>query len=110
MIALLKILTGGTLIWLSTEVGKRSGPLAGLILSLPLTSMIALSWLWFETRNPEKVASMTIETFWFILPSLVLFLLLPILMRKGVIFPWAMALSVIATLLSYWLFFRIRSE
>lgn len=109
MIALLKIFTSGVLIWLSSEIGKRSGTLGGLLLSLPLTSIIALSWLWGETKNPEKVASMTIETFWFILPSLVLFLSLPLLLRKGVGFPWSMTLSVVATLISYALFFRIRS-
>jgi hypothetical protein len=108
MIVVIKFLLSGALLAVASELGKRSGKLGGLILSLPLTSILALTWLWWETRDGEKVAEMTTETFWFILPSLPLFFLLPPLLRRGVPFPWAMALCVIFTLGTYALFYRVR--
>ncbi len=106
---LIKLILSSLIIVGVTEVGKRSGKLGGLLLSLPLTSILALTWSWFETRDVEKTAQMTTETLWFIVPSLVLFLALPLLIRRGVGFPLAMTLSVIATLGSYALFFKLRA-
>jgi hypothetical protein len=103
-----KILLSSLMIVGVTELGKRSGKAGGLLLSLPLTSILALTWFWWESRDTEKTAQMTLETLWFILPSLVLFLALPVMLRRGMGFPWAMTLSVIATLGSYVLFFRLR--
>ncbi len=103
-----KILLSSLMIVGVTELGKRSGKAGGLLLSLPLTSILALTWFWWESRDTEKTAQMTLETLWFILPSLVLFLALPVMLRRGMGFPRAMTLSVIATLGSYVLFFRLR--
>jgi hypothetical protein len=106
---LIKLILSSLIIVGATEAGKRSGKLGGLLLSLPLTSILALSWSWWETRDAEKTAQMTTETLWFIVPSLVLFLALPVLIRRGMGFPWAMTLSVIFTLGSYVLFFKLRA-
>jgi hypothetical protein len=103
----IKLLISGLLIALATESAKRSGKVGGLILSLPLTSILALCWIWWESREPEKVARMTLDTLWFILPSLVLFVTLPLLLRKGIPFGWAMTLSVACTMGSYALFFKL---
>jgi hypothetical protein len=105
---LIKLFLSSLIIVGVTEVSKRSGKLGGLLLSLPLTSIVALSWTWWENRDAEKTAQITTETLWFILPSLVLFLSLPVLIRRGLGFPWAMTLSVILTLGSYVLFFKLK--
>ncbi len=105
---LIKLFLSSLIIVGVTEVSKRSGKLGGLLLSLPLTSIVALSWTWWESRDAEKTAQITTETLWFILPSLVLFLSLPVLIRRGLGFPWAMTLSVILTLGSYVLFFKLK--
>jgi hypothetical protein len=105
---LIKLLLSSLMIVTVTEVGKRSGKVGALLLSLPLTSILALSWFWWESRDAEKTAQMTTETLWFIIPSLVLFFTLPALIRKGVDFPWAMTLSVMMTLGSYVLFFKLK--
>ncbi len=105
---LIKLILSSLIIVGVTELGKRSGKAGGLLLSLPLTSILALSWSWWESRDAEKTAQLTTETLWFILPSLVLFLALPAMIRRGLGFPWAMTLSVILTMGSYVLFFRLR--
>ena len=105
---LIKLILSSLIIVGVTELGKRSGKAGALLLSLPLTSILALSWSWWESRDAEKTAQLTTETLWFILPSLVLFLALPTMIRRGLGFPLAMTLSVILTLGSYVLFFRLR--
>ena len=108
MMMVIKFLLSGALLATASELGKRSGKLGGLILSLPLTSILALTWLWWETRDAEKVAGMATETLWFLLPSLPLFFLLPPLLRKGMSFPVAMTLCITVTMGSYALFYRVR--
>ncbi len=110
MVAIVKILMSGVLIWLVTEFGKKSGKLGGLILSLPVTSIIALTWLWFETKDSAKVASVSKETLVFILPSLVFFVLLWLLLERGVNFYVTLASSIVVTALSYALFFNLRGD
>jgi len=109
MMEFLKIALGGLLIWGSSELGKRSGALGALVVSLPLTSIFSIGFLWFQTRDSGKVASLTEETFWFILASFPLFLLLPLLLKKGVTFPLAFPSSILVTALCYFFLFRIRS-
>jgi hypothetical protein len=76
-----------------------------LLASLPLTSLLAMLWLWRDSGDADKVADLASGAFWFILPSLPLFLALPLLLRSGVGFWPAMGVSVLGTLALYALFF-----
>lgn len=107
--AIIKILISGIVIWIVSEVGKRSGTLGGLILSLPVTSIIALTWLWFETKDSNQVATLSLETVIFILPSFVFFILLWQLLSKGVGFYISFGAAITATLVAYSLFFKYRA-
>lgn len=77
-----------------SEVAKRSTLLAALLASLPLVSLLAMSWLYVETRSAEKVAELATGILWMIVPSLALFVLLPLLLRRGVGFYLSMGISV----------------
>lgn len=107
---ILKIAISGIIIWIASELGKKSGKLGGLILSLPLTTLLALLWLWFETKDAEKVSSMTKETLIFVLPSFVFFISLPWLLEKQMGFYFSFAVSTFLTILAYFIFFRLRGE
>lgn len=107
MLALLKILISAVLIWGVTEVGQRSGKLGGLLLSLPLTSMIALTWLWVETRDPAKVASVSSETLLFVLPSMVFFVALSFVLQRTSSYWMAFGVATIVTLGAYAAFFKL---
>jgi hypothetical protein len=72
------------------EVGKRSPFLGALLVSLPVTSLLALSFLYVETKDVVKVSALSTGIFWLVLPSLVFFLLLPFLLRSG----WSFWLSL----------------
>ncbi len=89
------------------EIARRYPGWGGLVASLPLTSLMAMIWLWRDSRDSERVAELATGAFWFILPSLPLFLILPALLRSGMAFWLAMTLSVAATLLLYACWFWI---
>ena len=89
------------IIVLVTEVAKRSGYVGGLIKSLPLISMISFIWLYFETKDTAKVASLSASTFWFVIPTLPAFLLFSYLLRQDYGFWPALGLACICMLGCY---------
>lgn len=84
-----------------SEIAKRSSLLGGLLASLPLTSLLAFVWLWQDTRDAQKVAALSNSILWLVLPSLVLFLVLPVLLKRGVHFYPALGTAVAAMLVAY---------
>ena len=81
---LLKAAISGVIIAVVSEVARRAPALGALIVSLPLMSLLAILWLWRDTRDPLRIAAHAQATFWYVLPSLPLFLILPALLRRGV--------------------------
>jgi hypothetical protein len=92
---------GGLIIALVATIARRYPGWGGLLAALPLTSILALSFLWIDTRQPEPVAALATSILWFILPSLPLFVALPLMLRGGMGFWLSMALCVAATLALY---------
>ena len=85
---ILKAALSGVIIAIVSEVAKRSPGVGALIASLPLVSVLGMIWLWRDTRDPERMAAHAGATFWYVLPSLPMFLLIPALLKRGVPF-WA---------------------
>jgi len=108
MMAILKIVISGIVIWLSSELGKRSGKLGGLVLSLPLSSILAILWLWGETKDTQKIAALSLETLIFIIPSFAFFIVLSLLLQKNTHFYLSFFIAVLVTLGAYFLFFKFR--
>lgn len=79
------------------ELSKRSSALAALLLALPLVSVIAFCWQYIETRDTLKIAEISSETFWYVLPTLPMFLLLSYLLKHEVNFYIAMLLCCLVT-------------
>lgn len=93
-----KVLLSALMIVLVSEVSKKFPTLGGLIASLPLLSVLGMIWLWSDTRDGELLAAHSQATFWYVLPSLPMFLVLPWLLRKGWSFPLAMSLGCALTI------------
>lgn len=85
---LIKAALSGVLIAIISEVAKRNPGVGALIASLPLISVLGVIWLWRDKPDIETVAVHVESTFWFVLPSLPMFLLMPALLRHGTPF-WA---------------------
>jgi uncharacterized membrane protein (GlpM family) len=96
---------GGLTIALVATIAKRHPGWGGLLAALPLTSILALSLLWMDTREPEPVAALATSILWFIVPSLPFFIALPALLRGGMAYWLAITLCVAGTLALYALTF-----
>ncbi|HTN66523.1 MAG TPA: DUF3147 family protein [Burkholderiaceae bacterium] len=99
----LKVLVSAILIVAISELAKRSSLLGALLASLPITSLLAFIWLYRDTHSVEKVAALSSGIFWLVLPSLVLFVLLPWFLRLGWGFWLSLTLGIGLTALAYWL-------
>ena len=98
---LLKVAISAVLIAAVSELAKRSSLLGAALASLPLTSLLAFVWLYRDTGDAAKVAALSQDIFWLVLPSLILFALLPVLLRHGWQFWSALGLSCLATIAAY---------
>jgi hypothetical protein len=98
---ILKAAISGVLVALISEAARRSPGIGGLIASLPLVSVLAFIWLWRDTADVARIAAQAESTFWFVLPSLPLFLIFPALLRHGTGFWPALTVSCAATILLY---------
>jgi hypothetical protein len=102
---IIKAALSGIIVAAVSEIARRYPGWGGLLASLPLTSLLAMIWLWRDSHDPERVAALTASVFWFILPSLPLFLAVPALLRSGVGFWATMTIAVLGTLALYALMF-----
>ncbi len=97
-----------------SEFAKRSPAFGALVASLPLISIMAVIWLWRDTGDNERIAAQLEITFWYVLPSLPMFLAVPALLRGGVGFWPALAAGCLLTFLLYlitaWLLARFGIE
>src|SRR4029079_12927485 len=84
-----------------SEIAKRSPVWAALLASLPLTSLLAFVWLYVDTREAESVAAPSYSLLWLRVPSLVLFIALPVMLRLGWNFWVSLALSCLLTAGAY---------
>jgi hypothetical protein len=87
------------------EIARRYPGWGGLVASLPMTSLMAMLWLWRDTGDVTRIADLSVSIVWFIAASLPLFIALPILLRNGVGFWISMAVSVAGCLALYALMF-----
>src|SRR5437660_7846003 len=97
----IKAALSGIIVAAVSEIARRYPGWGGLVASLPLTSILAMLWLWRDTADSEGVAALAGSTFWFILPSLPLFIALPLLLRSGAGFWLSMAVVIAGTLALY---------
>src|SRR3954471_3553759 len=101
----IKAAISGMIVAAVSEIARRYPGWGGLVASLPLTSLLAILWLWRDTKDAERVAELSLSTIWFFVPSVPLFIALPSLIRSGVAFWMAMAIAVMGTLVLYALMF-----
>ncbi|MCB1474657.1 MAG: DUF3147 family protein [Rhodobiaceae bacterium] len=98
---LAKSLLSGVIIAIVSELARRSPGFGALVASLPLVSVLAVIWLWRDTHDTDRIADQFGATFWFVLPSLPMFLVVPALLRSGINFWLALALGCVLTVILY---------
>jgi hypothetical protein len=83
---IIKAAVSGIIVALVSEFARRNPGVGGLLASLPLVSVLGMIWLWRDTHDAVRMASHAEATFWFVLPSLPMFLLIPLMLRSGASF------------------------
>jgi hypothetical protein len=99
---IIKLVLTSVLIVTVSEIGKRNSLMAAVLASLPLTTFLAMIWLYLDTRDPLKVATLSWNVLVAIVPSFVFLIVLPLLIRFGLNFWVSLMISVILTAIAYW--------
>jgi hypothetical protein len=100
---IIKILVSAILITLISEISKRSSFWGGVLASVPIVSVLAFIWLYLDTKSTAKIISLSYSIFWLVIPSLTLFLILPLLIKTGLNFFAALFISISAMILFYYI-------
>jgi hypothetical protein len=98
---LFKAAFSGVLIAVISEIARRNAALGALVASLPLISVIAMIWMWRDTGDAARIADHAEATFWYVLPAMPMFLVVPSLIRSGTSFWMALLLGCTLTLCLY---------
>ncbi len=98
---LVKALISGAIVATVSEVARRYPAGGVLIASLPLVSILGMIWLWRDTGDRARLAAHAGATFWYVLPSLPLFLIIPALLRGGMGFIPTLGIGCGVTVLLY---------
>lgn len=97
----LKAAISGVLIAVASTLAKRYPGFGAMIASLPLVSVLGMIWLWKDRPDAENMAAHAGATFWYVIPSLPMFLLIPLLLRHGFGFWAALTLGCAVTVALY---------
>ena len=98
---IIKIAISAAVIVAVSEIAKRHSGVAALLAALPLTSLLAFIWLHLEGATATAIGELSTQIFWLVLPSLVLFIVLPVLLRLGLNFWLSLVLACSATVGCY---------
>ena len=106
----IKVIFSAIMVAVIAEVGKRSSFAAAILASLHVTTLLALVWLYIDTKDTERVATVAQNTFWLIIPSLSFFITLPWLLRQGFSFSLSLTIAVVASAVCFLAFVWILKQ
>jgi uncharacterized membrane protein (GlpM family) len=92
-----------------SEIARRSSFIAGILASIPLTSALAITWLYFDTKEVDTVVNLSNSILLLIPPSLTFFVVLPLALKR-LDFIYSFLISIVATVLVYWLYIALLSR
>jgi len=96
-----KVVVSAVLIVAISELAKRSSLMGAILASIPLTSVIAMIWLYHDTGDTARISALANNIVWLVLPSLALFISLPLLLKTGLGFYLSLFISIVLTVLCY---------
>lgn len=95
------------IIVLVSEIAKRFDRAGALISSLPLVTIMVMVWIQVETQNTEKIAAHAYYTFWYVIPTLPMFLVMPSMLNQGINFWVSLVTCAILSILCFAIFAHI---
>ena len=109
MYLIIKTIITALVIVAISEIARRSSLFAGILASIPLTSVLAMTWLYFDTRNVKSVIELSNSVLLLIPPSIIFFLTFPFLLKK-IDFLISLAISILLTALTYWIYISLLTK
>jgi len=97
----IKALVSGVIVAAVSEIARRYPTTGALVASLPLVSVLGMLWLWHDRPDRANMALHSAATFWYVLPSLPMFLVIPVLLRAGLNFHLSLLLGCLLTIALY---------
>jgi len=104
---ILKVLLSSVTIVAISEISKRSTLAGSILASIPIVSLLAFIWMYIDTKDAAKIADLSQGIFWLVIPSLLFFILFPILIRRNVEFWLSLGVSLTITILGYFVMLLI---
>ena len=101
---LLKTILTAIIVVIVSEVAKKSSLFAAIIVSLPLTSLLAFFWLYIDTKESQKIINLSYNTVIMVIPSFTFFIILPMLLKFKINFSISLIVSIMCTSLAYSIF------
>lgn len=98
---IIKVLLSSVTIVAISEISKRSTTMGSILASIPLVSLLAFVWLYLDTKDTAKIAALSQGIFWLVIPSLIFFVLFPILLKRNVDFWISLAISLTIMVIGY---------
>lgn len=98
-----KLVVSAAIIVFVTKIQLVNDRLSALLIALPFTSLLAMCWMKADKQTPERIANHSEGTFWFVLPTLPMFLILPWMLRNGWGFWTALLANCLLTVAFFWI-------
>ena len=107
MYLIVKTVLSALIIVVVSEIAKKYTLAAAIILSVPLTSLLALIWLFYDTKDIQKVIDLSLNTIVMTIPSIVFFIVLPLMLKLKYNFSFSILVSILSTTLTYIIFIKL---
>ena len=107
MYLLIKTLISAIVIVAVSEIAKKYTWFAAIIVSIPLTSLLAFIWLYFDTKDTQKVINLSFSTIVMTVPSIIFFIVLPIMLKNKYTFSFSVVTAILSTSAAYIIFIAI---
>ena len=107
MYLILKTLISASIIVIVSEIAKKYTWSAAIIISIPLTSLLAFIWLYYDTKDVQKVIDLSLSTIVMTVPSIIFFIVLPIMLKFKHSFSFSILIAIVSTSVAYLLFISI---
>jgi hypothetical protein len=103
MYYLIKVLLSSVTIVAISEISKRSTLIGSILASIPIVSLLAIVWIYIDTKDIAKIAGLSQGIFWLVIPSLIFFILFPVLLRKNIEFWLSLGVSLTIMIAGYFI-------
>lgn len=100
---IIKVLLSSVTIVAISEISKRSTTIGSILASIPLVSLLAFVWMYIDTKDTVKIAELSQGIFWLVIPSLLLFIIFPVLLKKNIDFWLSLGISLTIMVIGYFI-------